>query len=246
MDAIQPEKQNERAWAEERFSKPITRRRFVVGDIHGCIKTFQRMVEVILQLKQDDTLFLLGDYIDRGPDSKGVLDYLLQLLESNYDIRPLLGNHEAMLLNAIDDESKRPVWYGNGGWATMHQFNVDSPETIPQRYQVFLRQLPYVLTTNDYVFVHAGLDFRSKDPIKDSSSYYMLWSRDFFMDASKIEGRVLVAGHTMTPLFSIKESLATKRISLDNGCFSKGEISYGSLVALDLDKRELLIQENIE
>lgn len=225
---------------------PISRRRFAIGDIHGCRKTLQRMVEGILQLDQHDTLFLLGDYIDRGPDSKGVLDYLIQLCESEYDIRPILGNHEAMLLNSAVNKSESHIWYGNGGWATMHQFGADTPDQIPLIYRNFLRKMPYILTTNDYVFVHAGLDFRAPNPIKNSSSYSMLWSRGFWFDASKLEGRTLLTGHTMTPLFSIRDSLASHFICLDNGCFSKGEISYGSLVALDLDKRELLVQENIE
>lgn len=221
------------------------KRRFAVGDIHGCSRTFQKMVEV-LQLSLADTLFLLGDYIDRGPDSKGVLDYLLQLLEAGLNIYPLLGNHEEMLLNAVADPSARSLWYGNGGWATMREFGVDSPEAIPQRYIDFLAQLPRILTTDDYVFVHAGLDFRALDPLRDSSPYFMLWERRCRVDPVKLAGRTLVTGHSVSPLFAIKESLATNHIEIDNGCFNKGEISCGALVVLNLDTRELLVQENIE
>ena len=65
-------------WAG-RFSNPIVGRRFAIADVHGCLNTLRRMVEDILKLGEDDVLYLLGDYIDRGPDSKGVLDYLMQL-----------------------------------------------------------------------------------------------------------------------------------------------------------------------
>ena len=85
-----------------RFSVPAAGRRFVLGDVHGCYRTLRRVVEEVLKLGEGDTLYLLGDYIDRGPDSKGVLDYLLQLwLKTDISIQPLLGNHEKMLLNAV-------------------------------------------------------------------------------------------------------------------------------------------------
>lgn len=233
-------------WAGGRFSQPIKRRRFVIGDVHGCSCTLRKMVEDVIQLEVDDTLYLLGDYIDRGPDSKGVLDYLLRLYNSDYDIRPLLGNHEQMLLDAVADPSTRSLWYGNGGWETLRQFGVDSPESIPQLYIKFLSFLPLTYLLDDYLLVHAGLDFQKTDPIKESTPKDLLWARDYRVDSMKLDGRTLVTGHSVTPLFEIKESLATKHIKIDNGCYSKGEISCGALVALNMDTRELLVQKNIE
>jgi serine/threonine protein phosphatase 1 len=222
------------------------RRRFAVGDIHGCNKTLQKIVEDVIRLELDDTLFLLGDYIDRGPNSKGVLDYLLQRIEAGYDIRPLLGNHEEMLLNAASDPVARTIWYGNGGWGTMREFGVNTPEEIPQSYLNFLASLPLMHLLDDYLLVHAGLNFRMADPITESTTQDLLWARDYRVDPSKLVGRTLVTGHTKVPLFEIKELLATSHIKLDNGCYDKGEIGYGALVCLDLDTRELLVQENIE
>lgn len=222
------------------------RRRFAIGDIHGCIKSLKKMVEERLLLEPEDMLFLMGDYIDRGPDSKGVLDYMLQLLESGYDIHPLRGNHEDMLLNAAEDLAARGLWYGNGGWGTMREFGVETPKEIPQRYLDFLFSLPFMYLLDDYVLVHAGLDFRKVDPITESTPQDLLWARDYKADPAKLAGRTLITGHTRTPLFEIKESLATNHIRLDNGCYSKGEIGYGALVALNLDARELLVQKNID
>jgi serine/threonine protein phosphatase 1 len=221
-------------------------RRFVVGDIHGCSKTLRKMVEEVLQLKPEDTLYLLGDYVDRGPDSVGVLDYLLHLRDSGFDIRPIKGNHEYMLLNAVTDPAARSLWFGNGGWGTLRELKIDSPEAIPQRYLDFLTHLPYFLTTEGYVLVHAGLDFSTHNPLRDTPPQYMLWSRDCKVDPTKIDNRTLVTGHSVMPLFAIQKSLASSHISLDNGCSDKGELSCGSLLALDLDTRELLVQENIE
>lgn len=204
------------------------------------------MVEEVLQLKPVDTLFLLGDCIDRGPDSKGVLDYLLELRKSGFDIRAIRGNHEEMLLDAVADPAARKIWYGNGGWGTLREFGVDSPEAIPKRYLDYIASLPYILTTEDYVFVHAGLDFRTNDPLQNTPSQFMLWARDYKVDSAKLGGRTLITGHTVTPLFAIRELLESNHITLDNGCFDKGEMAYGSLVALNLDTRQLLVQLNIK
>ncbi|NTW20970.1 MAG: serine/threonine protein phosphatase [Nostocales cyanobacterium W4_Combined_metabat2_030] len=221
-------------------------RRFAIGDIHGCCKTLRKMVEDVLLLTPDDTLYLLGDYIDRGPNSIGVLDYLLHLKDSGFDIQPIRGNHEEMLLDAVSTPEACSIWYGNGGWGTLRELGIDSPEKIPQRYVYFLADLPYIITTENYVFVHAGLNFQTSNPLLDKSPQFMLWSRDCQVNSAKMGGRTLVTGHTVTPLYAIKESLASSHICLDNGCYDKGEISCGALIALNLGTRELLVQENIE
>jgi len=223
-------------------------RRFAIGDIHGCSRTLHKMIEEVLLLRPADTLYILGDLIDRGHDSRGILDYLLQLRGDGYDIQAIRGNHEEMLLYAVDDLSAHKIWYGNGGWATLREFGVDSPEEIPQRYIEYITSLPYYIESGDYICVHAGLDFTTEDPLRDTSRQYMLWARDSDcqVDATKIDGRILVTAHTVMPLFDIRASLDTSHIRLDNGCYDKGELSCGALVALNLDTKELLVQENIE
>lgn len=231
---------------ENRPVSDISRRRFAIGDIHGCSRTLRKMVEQVLLLKPEDTLYLLGDYIDRGPDSIGVLDYLMHLRASGFDIQALMGNHEEMLINALDDPSAAITWYVNGGWRTIQEFKVDSPEDIPQPYLDFITGLPRILITEDYVLVHAGLDFSTRHPLRDTSGQFMLWTRDNRVDSVKLDGRTLITGHTVTSLSDIRKSLSTNHINLDNGCYARGETGYGALVALDLDARELLVQKNIE
>jgi serine/threonine protein phosphatase 1 len=222
-------------------------RRFAVGDVHGCLKTLRKLVEDIIQLERRDTLILLGDYIDRGPDSKGVLDYLLHLMEARYCIKPLLGNHEEMLLNAVaGGGTERRLWTGNGGLGTLEQFGVLYPQNIPQLYIDFLSSLPSILVDDQHVFVHAGLDFRTADPIHDTSPHDLLWIRDIRPDRAKINGKTLVCGHSQTMLFEILNSLSNPVIYLDNGCFSKRELGFGSLVALNLESRELVVVVNCE
>lgn len=234
-------------WAGGQFSKPIVHRRFAVGDVHGCCRTLRAMVEDVIRLGPDNTLYLLGDYIDRGPDSKGVLDYLIQLWHEDYDIRPLLGNHEEMLLMAAaGDDAARQMWFGNGGWGTMQQLGAETPADIPQQYIDFLTMLPRILTISGYVFVHAGLDFRTSDPILETSPTAMLWERDYRVDPAKLRGCTLVCGHTVRLLSEICQSLTSSCVCLDNGCYDKGHIGFGNLVAFDLDTRELLVQNNCD
>lgn len=221
-------------------------RRFAIGDIHGCCATLKSMVETVLCLETNDTLYLLGDYIDRGPDSKGVLDYLMQLSESGYNIQPLMGNHERMLLNSTRNFELRNTWHWNGGATTLHDFGVKRTEDIPMEYIDFISSLPLIQVLYDYVLVHAGLHFSLSDPIKETPEFFMLWEREYRVEPDKLGGRTLLCGHTKTLLFEIRASLQKPVICLDNGCWSKGEIGYGSLVALDLDTRKLLVVANCE
>lgn len=233
-------------WSGGRFSTPTVRRRFAIGDIHGCSRTLRAMMAEMIRPEPHDIIYLLGDYIDRGPDSKEVLDYLMDLFMGDCDLRPLRGNHEQMLLDAIEDSKTFAIWKANGGYATLKEFGISHPRDLPQRYLDFLNIMPLMHLMDDYVLVHAGLDFRKDNPIAETSSYDLLWARDYRVNPVKLEGRTLVTGHSRTQLFAIHDSLQSCHINLDNGCFSKGELGEGALVALNLDTRELLVQMNCE
>ncbi|MCX6249477.1 MAG: metallophosphoesterase family protein [Bacteroidetes bacterium] len=228
--------------------------RFVVGDIHGCIRTFRKMVEDHLHLTRDDILFLLGDYIDRGPDSKSVLDYIIQLQEDGFRVIPLLGNHEYMLLQSIGSEEYFDLWLTNGCQATLRSFGVeakhfrqrDSIFSIPGEYFSFLMGLPGYAETDGYFLVHAGISDRAENVLEDTDS--MIWSRDEIYNEEFLKGRVLIHGHTPEVLGSIKHRLNNplgKILCLDNGCVYKGKPGLGNLVAFDLDDKWLFVQENI-
>ncbi len=229
-----------------RFSRKPNR--YAIGDVHCCYRTLRVLVEDVIRPEPTDAIFLLGDYIDRGPDSKGVLDYLIELFDrEDIFVSPLLGNHEELCLQAAaGDKVAEKIWYGNGGLATLKSFGVERPEDIPKKYLDFMAAMRRIQVKDDYVLVHAGLDFATDDPIHDTTPEFMLWDRSERVHPQNIGDRTLVCGHTVTPLFEIQKSLATSVIRLDNGCYDKGHMGYGSLVALNLNTRELLVQENCE
>jgi len=219
--------------------------RYVIGDIHGGSGTFSALLDQ-LNLQPDDCIYLLGDYIDRGPDSKGVLDIILRLMDDGYDVRPILGNHEDMLLSTLQGgaDSLADAWLGNDEWGgfTLRSFGVSSVQTIPRRYLDLLESMPCLQVDDDFVFVHAGLDMSLSDPIAETSRDCMLWGDMEAPDAGSLGGRLVVTGHVVATLAQIKKSLKSSRIYLDNGAYKNQPPEYGHLVALNLDSMELICQ----
>ena len=105
-------------------------RLFAIGDIHGCFDSLKELIENHIQLRKNDKLVLLGDYIDRGANSKKVIDYIIDLQVKGFDIIALTGNHEVMLLDSFDNEKNIPKWIQNGGTNTLKSFELDSIKSI--------------------------------------------------------------------------------------------------------------------
>lgn len=226
--------------------------RIAISDIHGCAKTFSALLDK-LALTKDDTLYLLGDFIDRGKDSKGVIDKVLQLQADGYRVECLLGNHEWLMLNAPYENSRYENWLNrNGGAATLASYAIDEEDymaELPEEHAKFLKSLQYIIELEDYILVHAGLNFRDDDPLSDYPA--MLWIRDWqrYMEDNVTGGRKIVHGHTprlSTHLKSEVENEASKSYNIDCGCVYNGDHFAGKLAALNLDTLELTLQDNIE
>jgi len=217
--------------------------RYAIGDIHGGSKTFRALLDT-LALKRSDRLYLMGDYVDRGNDSKGVLDIILQLMDAGYDVRPLRGNHDDMMLRAFTGKHDVYSWQWMDGWGqfTLASFGVESLEQVPESYMSLLDSLPNILMEDDFIFVHAALDMSLDDPITQTPALGMLWGEVFSSSPKKIGGRKLVTGHTIRPIPLIEISMMTSRIYLDNGAFTNQRPDLGNLVALNLDAMELTLQ----
>ena len=219
-------------------------RTFVIGDIHGCAATLRRLVEHLLRPLPTDRIYLLGDLIDRGPDSKGVLDFIFELRERDLSVVSIRGNHEEMCLLAGDDHYYLNLWAANGGLATLASFQADGPGDIPHLYREFLGSLPLYILLDDFVIVHAGLNFDMPHPFDDTSA--MLWTRSTSVDRQRIGGRRLICGHTPVSLDRLKASLTSSKIMLDNGCVFGGLPEMGNLAALELHSMTLFLQPNLD
>jgi serine/threonine protein phosphatase 1 len=168
-------------------------RLFAIGDIHGCFNSFKELVENQIKLKKNDKLVLLGDYIDRGAKSKNVIDYIIDLQEKGFDIIPLIGNHEKMLLETFENEKNKPKWIRNGGTETLKSFGIDSLKNIAPKYLEFFEKLPYYYSFEKFLFVHAGFNDGAINPFQDK--YFMIWNslqsykNTFFSDNTNSSSR---------------------------------------------------------
>ncbi len=219
-------------------------RRLIIPDIHGCINTFIGLLNH-LRLTRKDQLFFLGDYIDRGPDSAAVLDIIIELIDEGYNIFPLRGNHEQMLLEHAHFSSSLELKY------YLDRNNTNSllgdNGKIKPKYLNFIEKTVYYFELDKCYIVHAGFNFKSNEPFKDFES--MLWIRDYEIDENFLNGKKIIHGHTPLPLNVIVDEIECDSdvIPLDNGCvFYNGEKDFGSLLCFDLDTQEMIIQKNLD
>ncbi len=230
-------------------------RRIAIGDIHGCFNTLKELLENKVRVEKQDRLFFVGDYIDRGPDSKGVLDYLIGMKQDGFKMVFIRGNHEEMLIESFSSESFFHPWIYNGGGATLHSFGISQEEylklpgdrKLPPKYMEFLSHTTYYIELDRAFVVHAGFNFMDNNPYHDLDA--MIWSRNFDYDRYKAKGKPVIHGHTPTSLESIRHTLfdpERKLINIDAGCVYVEYPEMGNLIALDIDKWQLFVQPNIE
>ena len=222
-------------------------RQFAIGDIHGCVKTLDALL-TRLELTHEDQLIFLGDYIDRGPDSKGVIQ-CLQNLAKHYPTKCLLGNHEDFFLTVhqSDDRQLWKQWLQLGGYETLTSFKIAKCRQFPTDIIEFLESLPVLVETSSHVFVHGGLSSWRLDPVKHSTRDEMLWSRDAIHDRQVIGGRQLVVGHTPSSVETILQSLEAPTAFIDGGCvYSQSHHEFGFLAAYETTQKQLTIQPNLD
>jgi serine/threonine protein phosphatase 1 len=221
-------------------------RRFAATDIHGCLETFSHLVEVELRLRTTDTLYLLGDYVNKGPDSAGVLDYIMALQGYGYQIHCLRGNHDEALLRADDNDN---IWKNEAEREmTLDSFGAPFAHDIPMVYRRWLHALPYELELPDFMLVHAGYNFALPPSIMRRDYHTMLTTKSFVFDPSRLGGKRLLHGHVPTPVAEIKAAVAARvgAIGLDAGGVYRHNPELRHLAALNLDSWELHLVENRE
>ncbi len=223
-------------------------RQFAISDIHGHNRTFRALLKR-LDFTVHDELFLLGDFIDRGPDSKGVIDHVENLKATGHQIHCLRGNHEQMAIDAEYGNDTWRAWLKYGGRETCASFGTYGEWFVPETYQHWMEDLPLYLTTPGYIFVHAGIDTRKEDPMTDREG--MLWSRYWYGSINKewLDGRIIIHGHTPVSRTEIEMSITALDqlpvINIDNGCFAPASQGMHNLCALELGTHKLTFEENV-
>lgn len=212
---------------------------FVVSDIHGCLDEFQD----ILQNwdRQSQQLIILGDMIDRGKDSFGVIQLVMKL-QREYDVVVLKGNHEDLFLKHVlqDGEQHKERHLRNGGQETLNSF-VDKKsydkqlEDIKQEYVEivnWLQNLPYYFETDMFIFVHAGINLERED-WRNTSEHEFIWDRTTFLEENTNHtGKTIIFGHTETSTLpnststDVWYSLCKTKIGIDGGCVYGGKLNY--------------------
>lgn len=212
--------------AENELSTGDSPRLIAIGDIHGCSAALATLLKLI-DPKPSDTIVTLGDYVDRGPDSKGVLDQLIEL-SSHCNLVPLLGNHEEMMLGARGGRDDLRFWLNCGGISTLESYDGEtiSLRKIPSSHFRFLETCRGSFETGSHIFVHANYDPNLAIERQDSKT--RLWlSLDESLPGPHLSGKTAIVGHTPQKNHKILDLGYLK--CLDTGCGHDG-----CLTALDL------------
>lgn len=229
--------------------------RYCIGDIHGCYRTFKELIRQIFSESKHPNIYIVGDVIDRGPNPKAVIDLIFDLKKQGFTIECICGNHEDMLIQAYTKNLKitDTRWHLNGAKTTIKSFNSQADlnlrikELIPENYYDYLRSLPYYIELEDYIIVHAGLNFKANNPFTDIEN--MLWTREEQYSYEATKGRKIIHGHSPLPFGQIKSNIASKHsnvINIDSGCVYTQYPNLGSLTAINLDTNMVFNVVNID
>lgn len=225
---------------------------YAIGDIHGRLDLLRTLLDQIERHLDSSPqspsvhVVLLGDLIDRGADSAGVLRFLHGVQKRTDLLVVLKGNHEELMLRVLDGEpGMMRAWMRMGGAATLRSFGIEPPEAdedllaatkalaaaVPRDVVDWLRGLPLTARSGDYLFCHAGI--RPGVPIKRQARDDLLWIREEFLNDLTDHGVVVVHGHSISSEVEVRPN----RIGIDTGAYRTGVLTA---LCLDQAEREIL------
>lgn len=231
---------------------PEGMRLYVIGDIHGEIDLLEELHDRMLvdatnmpaaQILQ----IFLGDYIDRGPDSKGVVDWLMNSPPAGWQRICLKGNHETMVCDFLEDSKTLKRWQQLGASQTLRSYGVrlsepqkkisvdalqaDFAKKISNEHRIFYNDLPLFFEIGSYFFVHAGI--RPGNSLQQQEERDLLWIRDEFLQSKLDFGKIIVHGHTPVK----KPKIFHNRINIDTGAYMSGKLTC---LVLENDEQRFL------
>ena len=177
----------------------MNRKIFAVGDIHGRYDKLVAMMEILPWEKESgDLLLFIGDYVDRGPRSRDVVEFLVQLKKQGGNFVFLKGNHEKMLLDFYIQQKDQMLYVANGGAETIASYVEGGigrkAFVLPEDHLEFLLSLQLIHETEEYIFVHAGL--RDAIPLEEQAEEDLLWIREEFIYSTYDWTKRIIFGHT--------------------------------------------------
>jgi len=204
-------------------------RTIAIGDIHGCLLALERLLAEI-RPTAEDTVVALGDYVDRGPDSRGAIEALIELGRRT-QLVPLLGNHEEMLLKALERPDEVDGWLMYGGRETLDSYGLSAIGPLPEAHLCFLHACRDYYETDTHIFLHAS--YVENKPLEELDALWLRWEslRDY-LPGPHFSGKTAIVGHTAQRSGEILDAGHLKCI--DTYCYGGGW-----LTALDVDSGQV-------
>ena len=201
--------------------------RIAIGDIHGCLTSLEAMLDLV-QPDSSDLVVTLGDYVDRGPNSKGVIDRLIELKKTHHYIH-LMGNHEIQMIRAVETRRDRNRFLSDlcGGKDTLESYG-GRFDDIPEEHWQFIKSAELYHELENHILVHAGLEADFSVDQQDQEVYYY---QRFYSQKPHVSGKIIVCGHTIQGDLPNHQGHA---ICLDTCAYGGGWLS-----AMDVDSGKI-------
>ena len=212
---------------------------YAVGDIHGSLDKLKALVEACREHANGQAFrfVFLGDYIDRGPDSAGVLRFMMSLqADLPKQIIALKGNHEAWAVSLLDGSSELTPWLRNGGAETLESYGVKGIGNLPRAHLDWMRSLRLFFDDGRRFFVHAGVD--PERPLGAQRPHDLIWIREPFLSDARDYGRLIVHGHT--PQTTGLPDFRGNRLNLDTGAVYGRALTAAAFASAERDPRRYL------
>lgn len=218
---------------------PPDLRIYAIGDIHGRLDLLLKMYDAIIEHRDrqpvaDWRIIHLGDYVDRGSDSKGVIDFLIRATEQEARVIALAGNHDVGFLDFLAAPNPEELFAHNGGRETALSYGVRIDfsdraafpaqaealrEAVPEAHRDFLRGLKFSCEFGDFFFCHAGI--RPRIPLDSQDPNDLIWIREAFLKFEGLHPKIIVHGHTPSPEADVRAN----RVNVDTGAFRSGVLT---------------------
>jgi serine/threonine protein phosphatase 1 len=216
----------------------VSGRLYAIGDVHGCLPALSGLVNE-MNLDKDDTVVTLGDYVGKGADSCGVISYLISL-GNHCRLVPLLGNHDFLMLAALDGRLSLESWALHGGQKVLDSYPATAHiNRIPVKHHAFLRSCRLFYETESNLFVHARYDPKLR--LSETDDATLLWSNiREDLPAAHLSGKKAIVGHTSQKCGNVLN--AQHLLCIDTNCCAGGwltafEVTSASIIQVDLAGR---------